>query len=368
MRKYDDMGAFPPPLNCPNNIFNMWLPFSMELIDNFTIDKFTLDGFDAILEHIKLLCGYNDIVFDYFIKWLAQMVQYPAVKSICPILISDEGAGKGTLLIIIGLMLGSKLLLETTDPLRDVFGSFNELMVGKFVVNLNEVAKKDTTEVIGKVKGLITDGNLSINTKGVKKFEIISYHRFIMTTNNLDPITSKKGDRRNWIIRSSDKRCGDKEYFKTLNEYIENINVIKMFYEFLKGVPDMKDFGSLTMPITEYQESLQQQSVCPIEQWLKHFCMTYKKDKETVEMLGIETYNLFHSWCISNNIKYDCNSTKLLTQICLLQTSGKITGIEDGRHTKKGNTKIFNITKLKKHFGIGCLIDFKSQIEPDDEE
>jgi len=368
MRKYEDMGVFPPPLICPDNIFNMWLPFSMDLIDDFTINKFTLDGFDAILDHIKLLCGFNDEVYDYFIKWLAQMVQFPAIKTICPTLISGEGAGKGTLITgIIQRMLGSHLLLETTDPMRDVFGAFNELMVGKFFVNLNEVAKKDTTEAIGKIKGLITDGNLIINPKGLKKFSINSFHRFILSTNSEDPITSKKGDRRNWIIRSSDKRCGDKEYFKTLNEYIENVNVIKMFYEFLKSIPNMKDFGLLTMPITEYQESLQQQSVCPIEQWLKHFCMIYK-DKDSIEMLGIETYNLFHSWCISNNIKYDCNSTNLLTKICLLQTSGKITGIENGKHTNKGNTKVFNITKLKKHFGIGCLIEFKSQIDPDDEE
>ena len=367
MRRFDDMGVFPPPLICPDNIFNMWLPFSMELIDDFTIDKITLDGFDAILEHIKLLCGYNDEVYDYFIKWMAQMVQFPAIKTICPILISSEGAGKGTLLRIIERMFGTDLLLETTDPLRDVFGSFNELMVGKFVVNLNEVAKKDTSEVIGKVKGLVTDGNLSINSKGVKKFVIPSYHRFIMTTNNEDPITTKKGDRRNLIIRSSDKKCGDKDYFKLLNSYIDNINVLKMFYEFLKGVPDMKDFGSLTMPITEYQESLQEQSVSPIEQWLKHFCITHQ-EKESIEMIGIETYNLFHNWCQENNIKYECNTTTLVIKLCLLQTSGKIDGIENGKHTKKGNTKIFNIVKLKKHFGIGCLIDFQSQLNQIEEE
>ena len=99
-------------------------------------------------------------------------------------------------------------------------------MVGKFVVNLNEVANKDTSEVIGKVKGLVTDGKLSINSKGVKKSVIPSYHCFVMTTNNEDPITTKNGDRRNLIIRSSDKKCGDEDYFKLLNSLIDNINVL----------------------------------------------------------------------------------------------------------------------------------------------
>jgi hypothetical protein len=32
-----------------------------------------------------------------------------------------------------------------------------------------------------------------------------------------------------------------------------------------------------------------------------------------------------------------------------------INGICKGKHTRKGDTKIFNIVLLKKHFGMGCL-------------
>ena len=35
----------------------------------------------------------------------------------------------------------------------------------------------------------------------------------------------------------------------------------------------------------------------------------------------------------------------------------KINGIYKGKHTKKGETKIFNITELKKTLKIGCIID-----------
>jgi hypothetical protein len=33
-------------------------------------------------------------------------------------------------------------------------------------------------------------------------------------------------DRRNLIIRSSDEKCGDKEYFQKLHEMIEDVNVV----------------------------------------------------------------------------------------------------------------------------------------------
>jgi hypothetical protein len=34
----------------------------------------------------------------------------------------------------------------------------------------------------------------------------------------------------------------------------------------------------------------------------------------------------------------------------------KINGVSKGRHTMKGDTKIFNITELKNTFKLGCLI------------
>jgi hypothetical protein len=40
-----------------------------------------------------------------------------------------------------------------------------------------------------------------------------------------------------------------------------------------------------------------------------------------------------------------------------------IDGIKKGIHTKKGWTKIFDIKKLKKHFGIGCLIELTDNEE-----
>jgi hypothetical protein len=47
-------------------------------------------------------------------------------------------------------------------------------------------------------------------------------------------------------------------------------------------------------------------------------------------------------------MKYEMNSIKFGIAIKNL----KIDGIEKGRHTNIGTSKIFNIDKLKKHFGL----------------
>ena len=53
------------------------------------------------------------------------MIQYPEVKSVVVVLISEEGAGKGLLLRFLKGMLGGKKVFESSKPKRDVWGDFN---------------------------------------------------------------------------------------------------------------------------------------------------------------------------------------------------------------------------------------------------
>jgi hypothetical protein len=101
---YEDMGVFPHDIPCPPKMFNLWKPFAMEQITTYEPKPEALEIFK---NHIRILCGNDDAVTEYFCKWIGQMIQFPSVKSICPILISKEGAGKGTLLDLLRKMLGS---------------------------------------------------------------------------------------------------------------------------------------------------------------------------------------------------------------------------------------------------------------------
>jgi hypothetical protein len=105
------------------------------------------------------------------------------------------------------------------------------------------------------------------------------------------------------------------------------------------------------MPKTEYQNNLKELCKSPIEQWLESFTRE-NIDKEKVELLGSEIYDLFKIWCGSNGIKYEINSHKLGIRL----SNMKINGVSKGRHTMKGDTKLFDINELKKYFNLGCLI------------
>jgi hypothetical protein len=351
MNEYDDIGMFPNKDKCPKNIFNMWIPFEMELkTDEYEKHD---EGLQIILNHIKILCNHDEIVYDYFVKWIAQMIQYPDVKTIMPILISKEGSGKGTLMVLFKNMFGRNKYFETTDPSRDVWGNFNSKMKDSFLVNLDELSKKDLLDSIGKVKGLITNEALTINEKGVSQYSINSYHRFIVTTNSDDPIPTSEGDRRNLIIKSSDEKKGDSDYFKKLYALLDDENVIRTCYDYFKSIEDMDNFGSIPLPQTEYQNNLKELSKSPIDLWLESFTRE-NDDKIEVEMLGSEALNLFNKWKTENDVKYEITSQKLGVRILNM----KISGVYKGNHTKKGETKLYKIDELKKHYGLGLLINY----------
>ena len=345
-RIYDDIGVYPTGLTCPENIFNMWRPFEMEYITEWEDRP---DEVAFILNHIRILCKNDDIVTDYFIKWIAQMVQYPAVKTICPTFISKEGAGKTTLIVLFEKMLGSSKVFETTNPLRDIWGDFNGQMANNFLINLNELSKKDTLECQGKIKGLITEPTMTINNKGMNQYKIQSYHRFIITTNNEDPITTKKDDRRNLIIKCSDELKGNFEYFKKFYGFLNDVNVIKSFYEYLKKIPDMHKFGDIPIPQTDHQNEMKEMNMEVEERWVRELALK----EEDFELSGTACFSEFMSFCSNNGIEYHTNAIKLGMKIKRL-----LGDAVEKKHTRYGKSVIFFVKKMRERLEIGCSINF----------
>ncbi len=342
IRRYDDVGIYPTPLAVPDKMFNLWTPFKAE---TFTAPfEHDLEGLEFVLNHIRILCNHEVEVFEYLTKWLGQMIQYPAVKTICPTLISKQGAGKGSLIHLLKELLGESKVMETTDPSRDVWGQFNGPMANSFFVVLNELSKSQTVECEGKLKGLVTDRALVINSKGLNQFLIDSYHRFLVTTNKEDPIATSEDDRRNLIIRSSDEKCGDKEYFKKLYFCMADYNVLCTVYEYFKSIPDLDKFNELPIPQTQHQNILKQLDRSIPEQFLIDLINEHYEEIEYT-VSSKKLFEMFIDFVTAGNMEYNTTPIKFGVQLSLL----KVDGLTKSRVTA-GNMNTFNIPKLKKHF------------------
>lgn len=352
IRQYDDVDVYPNKDACPLNIYNLWTPFYGDtLLHNDVIEVNTM-YIDFFKNHLKVLSGNDMGVYRYFKKWIAHLFQYPEQKSTCPILISQQGAGKGTLNQVMKLLLGGKKYMETTNPTRDVFGAFNGQMTDSYYVNINEISKKDLTDYMGLLKGLITDNALTINQKGIAQYNIKSFHRFIMTTNNTDPIVLSSDDRRFWVVRSSDEFIGNKEYFDTFNEYMKDPSFIKSIYHYFMSMDGIDQFIKLPLPVTEFHRNIQESNISDVDRWLKSYVLMNHSATE-MNVLIKDLYTNFCTWSEGDGGKYKITNKKFSLEL----SNTNVKGIHKGVHTKYGDTKILNITELKKYFGIGYLVN-----------
>lgn len=357
MRIYTDLDCFPKPELCPKDIYNIWKPFR---VTTLTVSpSLEADGLNMILNHIRILCGNEDVVFEWFCRWIGHMLVFPERKTFCPVLISKQGGGKGRLLDLMRQLLGASKVFECTTPDRDVWGQFNGRMKESFLVNINELSKKSTFDSMGQIKGLITDEDITINEKGVAQYTTRSYHRFIITTNSDDPIETSYDDRRFLIIRASDEKCGDSEYFTGLMDNIQDDSVIVACYKHFTSLEGLEKFHSEKLPTTSFQDNLRENSLTPIETWIRD-CVCAKAKSGEVKYTNAEVYNSFKTYCLDNGIKYETSCPKLNIKLLNL----RLPGVANGR-SKVERLKTFNIAELRKHFKIeeSMFVD-----EEDDEE
>jgi hypothetical protein len=334
---------------CPDDAYNLWSSFSMELIHEY-IPK--LESIELFRKHISILCNHEQSIINFVINWIAFMIQYPEKKSKMLVFVSDEGAGKNTLLEIIKRMIGSKKVFESTNPSRDVWGNFNGRMVDAFLVNLNEISALDFKNANGLVKGLITEPTITINEKGVKPFDIHSYHHFITSTNNEEAIKPSKNDRRNCLIRCSDELVKNNKtpeqkliinaYLKDIYTMMDDQDSIKTIYEWLKSLPNLADFNNVEFPLTDFHKTQTELTISPIELWLRDFVVNHHGETE-VEMSANDIYSCFKSWISHNMTNYECS----LVQFGVRLTNFNKTFIINN-HTKYGSIRVFKIPELHK--------------------
>jgi hypothetical protein len=368
IKTYIDVGVYPNNNKCPKNFLNMWIPFEME--KNRFEGPIQENALDFILNHLKILCDRVEVIYLYFILWIAQMIQHPEFKSTCPILIGKQGGGKGTFMELMKKLLGNEKVLITAQPDKHVWGNFNTLMANAFLVGLDEMTKSMTTTAVEFIKNLITDPQININDKGHSAYMIESYHHFMMMTNKDDGgICTEKGDRRKLMIRISDELVGNLDYFDKFYAYLDDPVTMRIVYDYFKTMADVPQILP-PPPGSEYQDNLKELSESPYTRWLKEFVMHSFAEKDILcvegssyymnaenqyccELLGLDTYNKFCKWRDLNGERFETTPLKMGVNL----SNMRIPGVLKGKHTKKGDFKLFNFTILKKHFQLGCLID-----------
>lgn len=361
IRKYDRMDCFPDMARCPPNCFNLWTPFEMEryngtpLVDNEEVRE----GVAFLRRHLSIMCDHQPDTLLEFEKWIAQMIQFPEVKSHMPIFQSGEGSGKGSFVQLMTKILGASKVRLTASPEEYVWGRFNNMMETAFLVFFDEISKQMTGKDLEKIKNIITEPEITIQHKGFDGFPMKSFHRFGGLTNAWDGgMTISKGSRRFLMCKMSDEKKGVMEYWTTFYTLLENTDVLRGFYTHYKTMQVERKLAPPKM--TEFALELSKLSIDVPTLWVKDMVADAKLNKSTyltnnknefkivndeyvIELTGKRSCEMLMEWCKDNGYaKYEITPIKLGV---FLKTK-KWAGLIKGRELNYGDTRYYRVDTL----------------------
>ena len=367
LRSYEKCDAIPPPIVCPPTVYNTWThsPFHGQDITPES-PLWREDAIELFTNHMDILCDHNSRASVYVMKWLAQYIQNPSVKTTHVCITGEQGTGK-----TLGFSVYKKIIAggayETTSPEEHVWGKYNGQLLDKNFIIISETNKSNGFGADGKIKALITDSPVTIRQLYCKPIEVASHHRFLTLTNHPDPIKMEKSDRRNLVIKCSSEKIGDRKYFSKFAKKFEDRNYLLTLYSYLNALDidgwefrlDPKD------PITEYQRTLMTEyNRDPLEDFLEwwvgrqvRYDSAIKKGENQgcVVAYGANMLADFKTYKETNGGKYEVSGAGDLVKKLALNLSLPDGAITKGKVTKHGKSKIYNIDILKKHYKISLV-------------
>ncbi|WP_143500083.1 primase-helicase family protein [Pseudomonas sp. Irchel s3a10] len=134
----------------------------------------------------------------YFRDWLAHTVRQPDKRINATVLLrSEHGVGKGFLAetLLPGLLGKSSV---GTVALGDVVGQFNDALVGKTLIVIDEVYKNPESTV-NTLKSIQGNKTITLRRKHIPDTTVDNFINFIITSNDHFPLPLEQEDRRFWV-------------------------------------------------------------------------------------------------------------------------------------------------------------------------
>ena len=240
---------------------------------------------------------------------IAFLVQCPGKKMRwAPIIVSDEGGGKGLLGEAVGRILG-QLNVATNVGYKDVITTHSTIIRDKILVILNEVVvhqvHAEKKEVTNALKSLITDDFIIINEKHKAIVNHLNTTSIWVYSNKKDCLHLDPGTRRYYVIhvkwKTEDFEKWDKEgKFDELFQWLENkgANYLYHYFKNIVKIENKKLFQGRA-PRTPDLEQMIMDNRHPT---IKKLDDRYIEEQEpfSIEWVGFISKNQLITWTEAN--------------------------------------------------------------------
>lgn len=228
-----------------------------------------VESLDTPSRSIKPLFNFIDRLFvvpserDWFVNWLARIIQNPGTRSfVTPVNITPvTGTGRGLLYETIQAIVGHHNCHDVSES--DLTGKFNAYLGRTLIAVVQEIkslsgeSKYQTWE---HIKSLLTDTTASIQLKGVDSYTGPVYANFLMFSNNLDALPlDDVNERRIYAMRGADTPINQDE-IDAIKNWREDPKNVAYAFHFLKNL-DLTGVDFRRAPVTETKRQMVHASV-----------------------------------------------------------------------------------------------------------
>lgn len=224
----------------------------------------------------------------YFRDWMAHAVRYPAKRINATVLLrSEHGVGKGFLAetLLPGLLGKSSV---GTVALGDVVGTFNDALVGKTLILIDEVYKNPESTV-NTLKSIQGNKTITLRRKHIPDTTVDNFLNFIMSSNDLLPLPLEREDRRFWVPAFIKHKVSKEETMLFINTQLKPWLVEQGGMQIVRDLLETVDLTEFTPwgdpPMTDSKREMI--GFSPKEE-LAEFVAEYIADQQVVKARDIE--------------------------------------------------------------------------------
>ena len=261
----------------------------------------------------SIACGKKDNLTDYFIKWLAHMIQKPMEPpGVMIVFVGEKGVGKDTATgVIMKVVTGEKYSHNFTKSAM-MFEKHNTDMMGKLLIKIEEVKRSECIEHAEEIRGMITGDYLNFNPKNVRDtIKMLNIVRKVATSNTGNPF-QLQSERRFVINQSSSERQGDHAFWTDIYNSLFTAAAGRTIGLFLEKV-DISNFNPRDLPDNEYQQDVEETEVTSEDRFLA--------DWNGERATATELFSQYRDYCLENELRMSSTSSEGFGKRILLLVS-----------------------------------------------
>jgi hypothetical protein len=237
----------------------------------------------------------------YLEKWLAHCIQKPFdLQGTALVVTGDKGVGKDTLFDFFSVYVLGDIYCQNYTSTQQFWDKYDTGRMNKLFVKLEEAVGALNRQNDSAFKARITSMHQTFNPKGIGAFTCENFNRYVLTTNESNPVRIEDNDRRFVLMAASRELQGHHAFWKEVRDKLFTVEGGWVVGTHLMEM-DLTKFNPRILPKDEYKEAIANAEKTSEQRFIESW--------EGNEVGATGLYRLYVQYCVENQLPY-CNSAK----------------------------------------------------------